>query len=197
MYDAVCNILKVLMKFVFRIKSVGGENVPDEGGVILSVNHRSNWDPVIAGLTCKRHLRFMAKAELFENKLFGALITRLGAFPIKRGSHDISAVKSSLAILKSGEVMLMFPEGKRARHGEKLRAKTGVSMIAVRARVPVIPVYIEGDYKWMHKITVHYGKPILLDEYYDKKPSQEELQGIADSILETMRALPGVQRQTA
>ncbi|MCD8180907.1 MAG: 1-acyl-sn-glycerol-3-phosphate acyltransferase [Firmicutes bacterium] len=190
MFYRICYaIVRFALMFVFRFKFVGRENLPKEGGVIVAFNHKSNWDPVAAGLSSKRKLRFMAKEELFENPVFGALISKLGAFPVHRGKGDIGAVKASLKILSEGEVMLMFPEGHRIKDGRRVKAKPGIVLIAQRARVPVVPVCISGKYAWMHKITVTYGKPISLEEYYGKRLEQEKIQEIADGILDSVRAL--------
>ena len=110
-YNIAVWIVRVALLVVFRIKTVGRENIPKEGGVIIAYNHRSYWDPVMAGLTCPRKLRFMAKEELFKNKFFGFLIKSLGAFPISRGHGDLGAIKGSLKILAQGDAMLIFPEG--------------------------------------------------------------------------------------
>ena len=188
-YTIIVYLVKVFMCFVFRIRVQGQENVPKSGGGILAVNHKSNWDVVVAGISCGRHLRFMAKAELFENKLFGGLIKRLGAFPVHRGAGDISAIKGALSILKQHKMMLMFPEGKRVRDESKVvHAKTGVAMLAHKAQVPVIPAYISGEYKWMHKIVITYGKPITFEEFYKQKLDGEKLQELSDGILRTMRS---------
>ena len=190
MFYKVCRVIvRFVMLFVFRLKFVGQEKLPAEGGVIVAFNHKSNFDPVMAGLSCKRKLRFMAKEELFKNPLFGALIKALGAFPVRRGKGDIGAIKASLKILGEGKAMLMFPEGHRIKDGRKVKAKPGVALIAQRAQVPVVPVCISGKYKWMHKITVTYGKPISLEEYYGQKPEQEKIQQLADNVLDEIRAL--------
>lgn len=190
MFYKVCTVIvRFVLLFVFRLKFVGRENLPKEGGVIVAFNHTSNWDPVVAGLSCPRKLRFMAKEELFKNPVFGALIKALGAFPVRRGKGDIGAIKSSLKILSEGEVMLMFPEGHRIKDGRRVKAKPGVALIAQRAQVPVVPVCISGEYKWLHRVTVTYGKPISLEEYYGQKLEQEKIQEIADGILEEVRKM--------
>jgi 1-acyl-sn-glycerol-3-phosphate acyltransferase len=181
-------ILKVLLFFVFRIKVEGKENVPAEGGVLLAVNHRSNWDPVIAAVGCPRKLRFMAKSELFKNKLFGALITALGAFPIQRGKGDIGAIKGALTILKNNETMLIFPEGGRVHDERSAEAKPGVVMLAIRAKAPVVPAYISGKYHWFSRMTIHFGEPVYYDMYYDEKPVVEQLQSLSNELLKTMRS---------
>ncbi|MCH5210736.1 MAG: 1-acyl-sn-glycerol-3-phosphate acyltransferase [Oscillospiraceae bacterium] len=187
LYNIIRVIVRFAMLFVFRVKRVGYENVPEEGGLITAFNHRSNWDPVIAAVTCKRKLSFMAKEELFKNPVFGALIKSLGAFPVHRGKGDIGAIKASLRILSENKTMLMFPEGHRIKDGRKVKAKPGVAMIAHRAKVPVVPVCISGKYKWMGKITVTYGTPIYLD--FGVKLTPEETQLRADEILESIRSL--------
>lgn len=189
LYNAIKIFAGFVLLFVFRIKRNGIENIPKEGGVIIAYNHRSNWDPVIASITCTRQLRFMAKEELFKNPVFGALIKKLGAFPVRRGKGDIGAMKSSLKILKNGEVMLMFPEGHRIKDGRKVKAKPGVAAIAQMAHVNVVPACISGKYSWMSKITVTYGKPVSLEEYYGQKLDGEKLQEIADGILDEIRLL--------
>ncbi len=190
MFYKICRmILRFIMFFAFRFEFNGQENIPETGGVILAYNHRSNWDPVIAGLSSKRPLTFMAKEELFKNPFFGALIKKLGAFPIHRGKGDIGAVKVSLSILKQGKCMLMFPEGHRIKNGKKVKAKPGVALIAHRAQVKIIPAQISGEYKWMNKITVTYGEPITLEKYYDSRLEPEKIQEIADGVLDTIRSL--------
>lgn len=188
-YTIVSAILRALLHLVFRIRVVGRENVPMTGGGILAVNHRSNWDVIIAGTNSPRKLRFMAKSELFHNKLFGSLITALGAFPVQRGKGDIGAIKGALSKLKAEHIVAMFPEGRRVKEGEVVSAKPGVVMLAIRGKVPVIPTYISGKYKWFGKITVHFGPPIYYDTYYDEKIVVEQLQQLSDEMLRTMRSL--------
>ncbi len=190
MFYKICRVIIWFAAiFIFRIRTVGKENVPKDGGVIVAYNHRSNWDPVIAGLTCPRQLQFMAKEELFKNPLFGGVIRGLGAFPVRRGSGDTGSVKAALKILNNGGAMLMFPEGHRIKNNKKVKAKPGVALIAIRAGVKVVPACISGEYSWMKKITVSYGKPISFEEYYGKKLSAEDLQNFADGVLDNIREL--------
>ncbi len=189
LYSIAVRVVRFVFFFMFRLKITGTENVPKEGGVILAINHKSDFDPMLVAITSPRKLNFMAKAELFKNKLFGGLIKRLGAFPVNRGSGDVGALKVSFKILKDEGAMLIFPEGGRVKNGEKRRAKSGVAMIAQKMCVPVVPVYIGGEYKWMHKVTVTYGEPMSFEEYRDKKLSGDEIQLIADDVLKTIYSL--------
>ncbi len=190
MFYKICRVIvRAVMVLVFRLKFVGRENLPKDGGVIVAFNHRSNWDPVIAGLASPRPLRFMAKEELFKNPVFGALITTFGAYPVRRGKGDVGAIKSALKILSDGEAMLMFPEGHRIKDGRRVKAKPGVALIAQRAKVPIVPICISGKYRWMNQITVTIGEAITLEEYYGEKLEQEKVQEIADGVLDKIRSM--------
>lgn len=185
----VRGFLRFFLIFVFRIKIVGAENVNTGSGVIVAPNHKSNWDPVMLGIATKRKLRFLAKSELFKNKLGGAFFKGLGAFPIERGKGDIGAVKTALKVLGEGEALLIFPEGTRKKADDNSPAKTGVVMMASHAKVPVVPVYISGNYRWMSKITVTFGEPIDVLEGVDGRMSKEMMQEKADMVLNTIRSL--------
>lgn len=118
-YKVVRALCAVFLRLAFRFRVVGLENVPDGGGFILAANHRSNWDPVLAGIPVKRHkVCYMAKAELFQkNALFARIITALGAFPIERGKGDTGAIDWADRIITGGGVLGMFPEGTRSKTG--------------------------------------------------------------------------------
>ncbi len=183
---------RLVLFFKFRIKTIGRKNIPIEGGCILALNHRSNYDVVIAGITCPRRLSFMAKAELFKNWFFAKLITACGAFPVQRGKGDIGAIKSTLEKLKKHEMVLMFPEGKRVLSLEEektIKPKPGAVMIAIRAQIPIVPAYISGEFGFMKKVTISYGKPIYYDEYAGQKLSADELQELSDTMIDKVREL--------
>lgn len=185
-YRVILAIVRAFMHLVFRLKINGAENMPETGGVVLAVNHRSNWDPVLAGLASPRQLTFMAKEELFRNPLFGGLISRLGAFPVKRGSGDVGAFRAAMKILGNGGVMLIFPQGHRVKDGSRGKVGAGVTSIAQRSKAPVVPMFISGSYKWMSKMTVNIGKPISLEEYSGKKLTNSEQHEIAEKIMDKL-----------
>lgn len=190
LYKIALFIVSVVMRIFFRVECINVENIPQESGVVLAANHRSNRDPVMIGITCKRNLRFMAKAELFKRPLFGWLIRHLGAFPISRGTRDVSSLKTALKILKNGEAMVIFPEGSRIRKGkQQVKAKPGAVLLACHAEVPIVPVCISGEYRWTNKITVTYGEPITFEEYYGKKVDAQTVQALADEVLDKVRGL--------
>ncbi len=188
-YKIICVILRGVLHLSFRVSVEGRENMPAEGGGIVAMNHRSNWDVPVAGLTSPRKLGFMAKAEMFKSKIGNWLFSSLGAFPVQRGKGDIGAVKAALSRLKEGQLVAMFPEGRRVKEGAVSEPKPGVVMLAIKAKVPVIPVHISGTYKWFGKIKVSFGKPIYYEEFYGEKLAVEDLQVLSNGLMATINAL--------
>ena len=141
----LCRWLAVpLFGGLYRCRVEGTENLPREGAVIVITNHKSNIDPVIAGMICDRPLRYMAKKELFGNAALRKLIVTLGAFPIDRGAGDRAALTTSLEILADGGVLLMFPEGHRKPDDAVHEFLPGVGMLALRGGAPVVPLAMDG-----------------------------------------------------
>ncbi len=184
---------KGLVAFIFSLfmpmKVIGRDNIPKEGGMILALNHRSNIDVIMGGIACPRPLNYMAKKELFENKFLGWLISHLNAFPLDRAGNDLKAIKTALTRLKEGKVLGIFPEGTRVKNGDDVSAKAGVSMLALRAKVPVVPGVIVGDYKIFRKVYIIFGEPISLEKYYDTKQSSEDLLKISGEILDEIKKM--------
>lgn len=153
----------------YRYRVDGGEHLPDEGGVILAVTHKSWWDPVFAGMASRRPLRFMAKSELFESRPFASLIGALGAFPIERGGADHEALRRAIGIVEDGGVLLMFPEGTRHHDDEVHDFQAGIGMLAVRSGAPVLPVAVKGTARLTRhhlpvfpRVSVNIGPPVDL-----------------------------------
>ena len=145
-----CRFLAVpLFGGVYGCRVKGAGNLPRTGPVIVACNHKANIDPVIAGMVCRRPLRYMAKKELFRYAPFRKLIVSLGAFPIDRGAGDREALRTSLDILGEGGVLLMFPEGHRQHDDAIHDFMPGVGMLALRSGAPVVPLAMDGTQRMM------------------------------------------------
>jgi 1-acyl-sn-glycerol-3-phosphate acyltransferase len=159
-----------LVKFLFRLRAEGLENLPRSGGFVLAANHVSNLDPWPLGMPLfpRRYLRFMAKSELYWWPL-GPILNGAGAFPVRRGERDLEAIERAVALAREGHVIAMFPEGTRRRKG--LRKKwqpewhAGAARIALDAGVPLIPAGIRGtdELRRLGPLRIVYGEPIDLD----------------------------------
>ncbi len=163
-YMIIRFIVLGLYKLVFWIRLEGKENLPDGDGMLLCSNHMSNLDPPTIAVMVPRQLRFLAKEELFHNKPFAWLIRHLGATPITRGGADVSAVKTCIRILRSGENLLMFPQGTRRPQLREKDVKPGAVTIAQRSGVPIVPVAICGKYRPFSRMKVRIGPCITLEE---------------------------------
>ncbi|MDP1853573.1 MAG: lysophospholipid acyltransferase family protein [Candidatus Omnitrophota bacterium] len=138
-------IFFVLFKSLFGFKFYGKENIPKYGGFIIASNHASNLDPEIIGSAIPRVLSFMAKEELFHNKVFGWVLWKVHAFPVKRGGADLFSIKEAIKRLKNGFGILLFPQGGRRDSISADEVKGGVGFLASKADVPVIPAFIFGS----------------------------------------------------
>ncbi len=179
-------ILKVIAVPIFSLlflpKIKGRENIPKTGSVIVYSNHTSLLDPIILGCFLPRKVYFMAKRELFRCRLFGAFLRKLGAFPVNRGTADISAIKQALQILKKGKVFGIFPEGTRNKTGDLKSFAHGVASIAHHSKAVTVPVAITGGYRLFRPIRITIGKPVDFNSFYSKKSNTEVLEKMSDKM---------------
>lgn len=188
LYKLLSSLAWLALKSGFYLRVEGMENLPKRGGFILASNHSSNLDPVVLGAVSCRRLDFMAKQDLFEIFFLGWLISKVGSFPVKRGSADLSAIKEAVRRLSSGHAMLLFPEGSRSNDGSVSRPLPGVGFLAAKANVPVVPAFVSGTAKALPKgakfirparIAVRFGRQITLER---RMPYQEFAQLIMEKI---------------
>jgi 1-acyl-sn-glycerol-3-phosphate acyltransferase len=174
--------------FFIRLKVSGKENIPKKGGFVLASNHISYLDPLVLGFACPRDLNFMAKEELFRNSFFGRMIRSVGAFPVKRKTADLSAIKEAVKRVRSGKGLVLFPEGGRGDGMELRKPEAGIGFITAKAQAPVIPAFIKGTEHALPKgsrlmkhaqVSVVFGKQISVER---KMPYQDTAQLIMDNI---------------
>ncbi len=163
LYKIAVIILKPICYLLFRINITGKENMP-EGACIVCANHTSAIDPVVlaVGVGHRMPFRFMAKKEIFKNKIFAWFLNKIGIIPVNRDTVDLATIRSSLKVLKDGERLMMFPEGTRIREENASRdnVKMGAGMLAARAKVPIVPVYISGNKGVFRKTYIVIGEPV-------------------------------------
>ena len=181
-------IVKPIFWLLFGVRLRGGENLRYTGRMLLIANHTSNIDPFFLGCADRHVVHFMAKKELFCNKVFDWVLRKLGAFPVDRGEGDIEAVKTALKAIKSGDNLLIFPEGTRVEHEGALPAKGGVAVIGIRSGAQFVPVYVEGNKRLFRRTRIIFGQAYR-PEATSRRPSPEEVQAIADEVLRRSYAL--------
>ena len=176
-FNALFVFIYYLVGFVSAIlhptEVIGMEELP-RSGVLLCPNHSSNWDPILVALRLpvNYRLHIMAKEELFQS------------------------VKTAIQAIKAGDNLLIFPEGTVIRNGIgcadglPAHAKGGVAMIGVRTGAIMVPVFVDGEKRLFHKTRIIFGKPYQ-PVYTGRHGTAEEMQKIADDILEAAYALGG------
>ncbi len=153
------------MFLLTRFRVLGRENTPRNGPLIILANHLSLLDPPIMAISINRRVAFLAKEELFRNRLVGALLRALGAFPIRRGRIDLAALRQAEQVLNEGKSLVIFPEGRRSRELQLQTGFSGAVVLASRCHVPILPVGIAGTDRmrgigwWLKrpKVTVKIG----------------------------------------
>jgi glycerol-3-phosphate dehydrogenase (NAD(P)+) len=147
MYYVVRAILVPAMLIWLRLQRTGREHARIKGGLIVASNHRSFLDPFAIGalLPWRRQIQFVAKVELFEKRWQGWLLSRLGAFPIRRGQSDETAMETARLAVERGGTVVIFPEGTRIRTGSLGTPKRGVGRLALESGASVLPVAVYGS----------------------------------------------------
>lgn len=185
-------VVAAVFKVCFRYHADGIENLrgfKDKSGVVVVANHTSFLDVAFLWLTVRtpQWMRFMARDSLFDNAggLAGQLISRYGAFPVTRDSADRTAIKRAARMLKNNEIVGILPEGTRRGKGSKTpEIHAGAALIAKMGDAPILPATVrnaenvkrKGERLRFPKITVEYGKPILLSDF-DFLPRNDRLEG--------------------
>lgn len=152
---------------------------------IFCSNHQTNSDAIIYKVKVRPTVKIMAKKSLFKNKLLGGFLKKCGAYPVDRGGNDISAVKTSLKILKENKQLLIFPEGTRVQDSESMDIKTGVVSFALKTDSFIIPTYFRKITKAFVRNTLLIGKPFKFSELEDFKDKtiNKELIAKANDVL--------------
>lgn len=191
-YKIAKNSASFILRIVFRINIKGKDKIPENGKLIICSNHISILDPVMLAIAIPRPIVFMAKKELFENKILNKLFSNLGAFPVDRDESDLSAMRNSLKTLKMDKVLGIFPEGTRVKEFNLETVKAGIGLIAVKSKSPVLPVYIDSKYNIFGKVNIRIGETIYLDEFYGKKLGNEDYKNISKDIMKSIYELKSI-----
>jgi 1-acyl-sn-glycerol-3-phosphate acyltransferase len=187
-YTRIYKIFQPLVCRLYRISITGGENEPGEGPCIICANHLSNHDVIILAASVKRQVRFFAKAELFRVPLLRSLITALGAFPIKRGGGDVSAMKKTIDLLKNGEMIGFYPQGHRypGIHPRDTTIQHGLGMLVWRTHATVLPVAINTAgfrLRMFKKTRVIIGKAISFEEMKMTSGTPDEYKRVTEAVF--------------
>lgn len=188
-YALVYCLVWPFFNLVHPCKAIGREHIPD-GPVLICPNHTRLTDPLFVAfaMTLRHRPQVMAKAELLEIPVLGWILKKAGIFAVERGKSDVGAIKRSIKCLKSGDKLMLFPEGTRHQDGKLGEAKSGVAMLALRTGTPILPVYMPAEKKWFRRTPVVFGEPYM-PKADSARGSAEEYEAIAAELMERIAAL--------
>lgn len=156
----------IMCHIIYRFDVKGVENIPKEGAAIICANHIHLLDSVTIVIHIKRMIYIMVKKELMKSKIGYWFFDKLGCFAVDRGKGDVKAIEDAEGHVKDGDLLMIFPEGKRNGMAKGIKMKKGAAMIALQTKTPIIPVGISGSFKLFTKVKIRIGKPMDLTEYF-------------------------------
>ena len=204
--DIIHRMVRIVAYVLFRVifslfthqHVQGKENVPEHGPVVVVANHLSYADQYLLITAIKREMIFMAKEDLFRNRVMRFLIEAFGAIPVRRGAMNWGALKQVHQVLDDGLAMFMFPEGSRSKNAQLQPAFSGSALIALHNNVPILPVGINGmevaekGFLWVMfhrpRVAVNIGRPFYLSTP-EGKLDKKQLKDLSDDIMEHIAEL--------
>jgi 1-acyl-sn-glycerol-3-phosphate acyltransferase len=196
-------LLTPYLRLFFKIRVEGREHIPERGPAILASNHISFCDSFFLPLVLPRRVRYVAKAEYFDNWKVAWFFRANGHIPIRRGEGADwkRAMDAAAGALDAGELFGIYPEGTRSKDGRLYRGHTGVAMLALRTGAPVVPIGFIGTDKaqpvgskmiWPFKaITIRIGPPLELKAPEGQRSGQRALRAMTDSVMTEIQRLSG------
>lgn len=165
-YQKFSKFVKFYMNLFYSIEANGVENIPIDSNYLLAGNHLNILDSwLLITILNNTELRFMVDKKLYRYKLWEKFFKSIGTFSIDPEKPDITAVKRAISLLKEGNNVVIFPEGKTHKIMESVPFKPGVAAIAKLSATSLIPFGINGSYKLGSKLNINFGEPIDLSKY--------------------------------
>lgn len=193
-YATVALVARTMFRSFYGVRITGADRLPSHGAILICSNHRSNLDPPLIGSLLSREVHYFAKAELFRTRLSNWFLSKLNAFPVKRGQFDKSAMTVCLKVLRSDQALVFFPEGTRAPAEGFLAPKFGVGWVLAKTHATVVPLYLHGTGRAKvfgfprPQLELVIGNPIPASALLRESPDNKEgYQQIADRILDLIR----------
>lgn len=190
-------LFRALGRQLFDLQVVGAERLPEEGGALLACNHASFLDPPLVGSVFRNEIHYLARKTLFRGP-FAWLYPRWNAIPVDQDRADFSSLKAVVRLARSGERVLIFPEGARSDDDRLLPAQPGVGFAIAKAGVPVVPLRLFGTHEalprgvhWPRivRVTLVVGEPIVFEGPEWEGKDKGLYRRIAERVMERIAAL--------
>ncbi|MEI7506595.1 MAG: lysophospholipid acyltransferase family protein [Actinomycetes bacterium] len=197
-YQFIRFLVVSICRIYCRMTVTGQENIPTTGPFILAPIHRSYIDTPIASGCTRRRMRFMGKDSMWKHQPLNWMLSALGAFPVTRGSADREAILRAIKVLKSGEPLVLFPEGERKSGAVVQPLMDGAAYVACKAGVPIIPVGIGGSERVMgkgakfiypRKLVVIIGQPIPVPASVEGRMPRAAVKEVTEQLYDQLQKL--------
>lgn len=207
-YQLCRTVCQISLNILARPRCEGRRNVPKSGPLLIVSNHQSNLDPPLIGSRILRRINYLAKKELFQSKLFGALIRSVEAISLDQKGIGFQGIKETLKRLRNSEGVLIFPEGMRTLDGELNEFRKGYINLAIKTGATIVPTAIDGAWAMYppHKkfpnffkprVRIRFGEPITPDDY--RGMSEEDLHALVEErvhmLFNAIRILPPTKKE--
>ncbi len=172
-YRLLRHMARLTAVLVWRIQCLDRHYIPRHGPALVCANHQSVLDPILIGMQFNRRLNYLARRSLFENRLLSPIIRFLDAIPIERDGLGLDGLRETMRRLRAGELVLIFPEGRRSANGQLQPLKPGLCAVAKRTCAPLLPVAIDGAHiSWPRhrhwpqpaRVVLVIGEPISAEQ---------------------------------
>jgi 1-acyl-sn-glycerol-3-phosphate acyltransferase len=205
-YGVLINAVRVLLRLYCRFEVRGLENLPAEGAALICPVHRSNLDFVLPAAASRRHVRWMAKDSIFLGRFTDWFLTAMGAFPVRRGEIDRKSLRFCMDVVSHGQLLVMFPEGRRQVGTTVDEVFAGPAFVACRSHVPIVPVGLGGSDRAMpigskfifpRRIVAVFGEPIQPPTPTEGRATRAEMDELTATLTARLQVLYDEARRLA
>lgn len=179
-------IATVLFRTFLPVRYHNKERLACDPPYIVIGNHNSMFDPVIVGVAVRKHqVRFIGKKELWKHRIVAWLFNNMNMIPVDRHNSDMEAMRACMRVTREGGILGIFPEGTRHHKGLMEEMESGIGLIALRSRVPLIPVYIAGKVGLFRHLHVYVGEEIPTEDLREQGVNRETCELLMQRITRT------------
>lgn len=202
-YRAVNFTFKRIVRAWCRVDDSQWDKIPEKGPYIMAVNHINFMEiPVMYTHLVPRPMTGFVKAESFDKIAYGWLFKLWNGIPVQRGAADMSAMRAGIETLEAGKILVIAPEGTRTGHGRLIEGQPGIVIVALKARVPILPVVYYGHEDLWHNVKrlrrtdfyVNAGRPFYLDSGGMRVTKTVRRQMVNEIMYQLARLLPEKNR---
>jgi len=190
LYEVGRRLVTVFFHTLMPVRFHNRERLQQAPPYLMIANHRHALDPVVMAMGVKHEqIVFLGKKELGKNSVARYFLTKLHCILVDRHNMDMEAMRACMKAVKLKKILLIFPEGTRHHEGQMEHIENGTSLIALRAKVPIVPIYIDRELKFFRVTNLYVGEPIPCEDLAAEGINTETCEKMNERMRETFRAM--------